>query len=89
MLQVMSNLLRNGIGSPIGSGVTSSLTRVPLQPNPLALLRVLRVFMVGHVLKNEQTQLAHAVCTLNAEYRLLLTGTPLQKYPPPLPLVLI
>jgi SWI/SNF-related matrix-associated actin-dependent regulator of chromatin subfamily A member 5 len=27
--------------------------------------------------------LAHAVGTLNAEYRLLLTGTPLQKYPPP------
>jgi SNF2 family DNA or RNA helicase len=37
--------------------------------------------MVGHCLKNEQTQLAQAVSTLNAEYRLLLTGTPLQKLP--------
>jgi len=41
------------------------------------------VLTVGHILKNEQTQLAHAVHTLNAEYRLLLTGTPLQKYPTP------
>jgi SWI/SNF-related matrix-associated actin-dependent regulator of chromatin subfamily A member 5 len=34
---------------------------------------------IGHCLKNDQTQLAHAVTTLNAEHRLLLTGTPLQK----------
>ena len=40
--------------------------------------------IVGHCLKNDQTQLAHAVGTLNAEYRLLLTGTPLQKYFSPL-----
>jgi SWI/SNF-related matrix-associated actin-dependent regulator of chromatin subfamily A member 5 len=37
---------------------------------------------VGHILKNDQTQMAHAVRLLNAEYRLLLTGTPLQKYLP-------
>ena len=37
---------------------------------------------IGHCLKNDQTQLAHAVQTLNSEYRLLLTGTPLQKYIP-------
>ena len=37
---------------------------------------------VGHCLKNDQTQLAQAVGTLNAEYRLLLTGTPLQKFLP-------
>jgi len=35
---------------------------------------------VGHCLKNDQTQLAHAVGMINAEHRLLLTGTPLQKY---------
>ena len=38
------------------------------------------LLILGHCLKNDQTQLAHAVGTLNAEYRLLLTGTPLQKY---------
>lgn len=32
----------------------------------------------GHKIKNEQTALAHSLQSLSAEYRLLVTGTPLQ-----------
>lgn len=37
------------------------------------------LILTGHCLKNDLTQLSHAVGTLKCEYRLLLTGTPLQK----------
>jgi SWI/SNF-related matrix-associated actin-dependent regulator of chromatin subfamily A member 5 len=47
-----------------------------------------RDLTVGHCLKNDKTDLARFVGTLSTEYRLLLTGTPLQKYVNVLPLKL-
>ena len=71
-LLVMNNLCWRGFGLHIVFG------------DMLLSMKVTRIhksyWFLGHCLKNDQTQLAHAVGTLNAEYRLLLTGTPLQKY---------
>ena len=73
MLRVMNNLFWKGIGLRDVFGNMLSLMKVCISTT---------ILIIGHCLKNDQTQLAHAVGILNAEYRLLLTGTPLQKYEP-------
>ena len=79
MSLVMSSLLRSDIGSRIEFGDMSWSTKV-LPWIPMTFVwGIFPLFTLGHILKNEQTQVAHAVRLLNAEYRLLLTGTPLQK----------
>lgn len=89
----MSSLSPSDIGLAIEFGGMSSwmkvLPEIPMK-HISGMCFLLFTYFVGHILKNDQTQMAHAVRLLNAEYRLLLTGTPLQKYlPKPSPLYII
>src|SRR5271167_912463 len=62
MLRVMNNLSWNGIGSRVEFGNMLSWMKACI---------LTTILIIGHCLKNDQTQLAHAVGTVNAEYRLL------------------